>query len=148
MAVPEVHSMLHDTAVWIGHLSTTLVGSLLTWLAPVSAGLQAIKDKLQDKVRTRPFPATGVASVDYQRERLRSTVLTLWWAQVTLAVVDACLIGTLLQIGGFPKEGTVFDPNGPQSLLLILALVATFSSIAISVVQLKKTTQLDKLKPS
>ena len=148
MAVPEIHFMLHDTAVWIGHLSTTLVGSLLAWLTPVFAGVQAIKDKLQDKIRTRSFPATGIASVDYQREQLRATVLILWWAQVTLAVVDACLIGSLLKVGGFPKEGTVFDPNDLQSLLLILALAATLSSIAISVVQLKKTTQLDKLKPS
>lgn len=148
MAAPELHPVLHATAVWIGQEWTTVFGTLIAALAPVSAGIQAVKDKLQDKVRTRPFPVTGITRVDYEREQLRSTILTLWWAQLTLALIDLFLIAWLLQVGGFPKEGKVFDPGDLQSLLLILVLLATLSSIAVSAFQLTKTTRLDKLKPS
>lgn len=141
----HVLEVLCQAGASVAKLSSSPLGGVIGIATPVGALGQAVKDRFQGKVRTRPFPPTGTAEVDAEREPLRIRIVRLWYWLVAVGLVDVVLICWLFVFQEIPKEGTTLKPTAAQSAVLIVLLLATIASIVCSIFQWMATSRLDKL---
>jgi hypothetical protein len=124
------------------------LGPLCGFGAPLAAAAQCIMDGVSGKISFKKGIDTNKPNLDLRREAFRKRTVKLFIAQVLTGAASLGLIAWLWVFDEIPKTGTppAFHPDALQSALLILLLLLTASTIALTVMRARTTYNLDKLK--
>ncbi len=137
-------TMLREAGALI--CKTSNLGGIVGVATPVLVAIQAVKDRIQGKVRFRPFPPSGHAKTDNELDVLRQRFLKRWRALIGIGVADAALFIWLFVVEDIPKHGTTLRPTSIQSGLLILLAILTAISVVLAGYQLGATAKMERLK--